>query len=191
MKRYTDLEALLQHTWEYLEAGSARASHPARTPTFLTGDASARTIVLREISAEERALLFHTDLRSDKSETLRQEPLVGFHHWNPDRSQQFRLEGRAELHLDDEIADRIWAEQPETAKVHYQKAASPGTPVEGPRSAHPATDDVDGSSEPRSNFAVVRTVVDSIDWLHLHSEGHYRAQFEWTDGEWSGRWVVP
>ena len=43
----------------------------------------------------------------------------------------------------------------------------------------------------RSRFAVVRAVVERIDWLHTHPEGHYRALFEWNDDAFDGNWVVP
>jgi hypothetical protein len=45
----------------------------------------------------------------------------------------------------------------------------------------------------RPHFAVVRTVIDEIDWLHLHPEGHYRAhyRFEADQEQFAGTWIVP
>jgi len=48
-------------------------------------------------------------------------------------------------------------------------------------------------AEGRPYFAVIRTVIDEVDWLHLHPEGHYRAQFQFhPDADrFEGTWVVP
>jgi hypothetical protein len=40
-------------------------------------------------------------------------------------------------------------------------------------------------------FAVVRTVVESVDWLWLAEGGHRRARWEWNGAIWVGRWLTP
>jgi len=92
----------------------------------------------------------------------------------------------------------MWEDQdPRSLKVHARHTAS-GTPVDAPKdglvdavqSESVTRDDV---AEGRRHFAVVRTEVDGIDWLHLHPEGHYRARFRLTD-DGEGReqtWVIP
>lgn len=191
MERHTNLDDLIAFVWQYFERAARDPDHPARTPTFGARGPTQRTVVLRRADADERALAFHTDLRSDKVETLREDADVSFHHWNPERMMQFRLRGAGELHVDDPVADEIWEAESEQSREHYRKAGAPGSGVDRPRSTHPSTDDVEAPEEPRSKFAAVRCIIESVDWLHLHPEGHYRAQFDWTGTEWQGQWVVP
>ncbi len=190
--RHDDLDELLDHVWTYLQSAATDPSHPGRMPTFCSDGPDARTVVVRHADRDERRMAFHTDTRSAKLDQLRRRPKVAWHHWNGDLKQQFRLYGRADLHLDDELADEIWKAQGEEGRSHYQKGEAPGTVVETPRSGHPGRDgDAEEVEDPRQYFGVVSTVVDRIDWLHLHPEGHYRAEFEWTSQGFRGTWIVP
>lgn len=102
------------------------------------------------------------------------------------------------MHTDDEIAERVWQEEPPPALAIYRKPRSSSSPVEAPQSglALPENkekgdltrEDVD---EGREHFAVVRTVIGRIDWLHTHPDGHYRALFQWSGDAFDGDWVVP
>jgi hypothetical protein len=96
------------------------------------------------------------------------------------------------------VADAMWADQSPQSLDVYARTAAPGASLEAP------TDGLDDAvtSEPitredvakgRRYFSVVRTVIDEIDWLHLHPEGHYRAQFQFDpdEGDVESGWVVP
>lgn len=192
MERHQSLDDVVDQVWTYFESAADDPGHPGRTPTVATSGPDARTVVLRRADRQSRSLLFHTDSRSGKFQQLIEEPEAVWHHWDPDLAQQFRLFGQVSLHEADDLADGFWEDLDEDERRHYLKEDGPGTPVGRPRSAHPDTDAVAGEpASPRDQFAVVRTVVDRIDWLHLHPEGHYRAHFEWTGGSFQGEWVVP
>lgn len=201
MQRFTDLDTVLSRVWERLETAASQSGHPFQVLPFGTvedGEPHLRTVVLRQASADERLLAFHSDRRSQKIDDLRVNDRIAWLAWDPETSEQVRLRGRATVHLDDAVADQMWdAESPRSLDVYVRETAS-GTPLEAPAegldgavTTEPVTrEDV---AKGRPFFAVVRTVIDEIDWLHLHPEGHYRAQFHFDEDtqSFSGTWVVP
>jgi hypothetical protein len=190
--RYDSLDDVLEHVWSYIESAADDPSHAARTPTFCSDGPDARTIVIRRANRETRRLAFHTDTRSGKLDQLRRRTKSVWHHWNPELRQQFRFYGRSTLHIDDQLADDVWASQGDEGRAHYEKNEAPGTIVERPRSGRVDTDpEAEPVDDPREHFGVVSTTIDRIDWLHLHPEGHYRADFQWTSDQFEGRWLLP
>lgn len=190
MDRYTDLDTLLDHVWTYVTDASTTSQHPFRTPVFGTVSANAprlRTVVLRTADRAARTMGFHTDRRSHKIEQIRSTPRVVWQGWDRDRSQQFRLRGAASIHTDDDVADALWTAASDDERRLYRCSTAPGTPIEAP------DHELDDTTPGRPHFAVIRTVVDEIDWLHLHPDGHYRARFHYDTGHdaWDGQWVVP
>lgn len=201
MTRYTNLEAVLNHVWSEIEAAAKTPGHPYRFLTFGTVHEQApdlRTVVLRRADEGARELQFHTDRRSRKVEALSHNDRVAWHGWDPDACQQIRLFGTGSVHLDDDVAMDLWEGQPPTSLTDYVRPSAPGTGLEEPGDglrpvvkSEPITED--DVAEGQQNFAAVRTIVDRIEWLHLHPEGHYRARFEYdrTQEAFDGTWVVP
>jgi hypothetical protein len=197
--RHEDLDELIGHIWSYIEEGarSRAGEHPFATPTFATSGPDVRTVALRRASADERMLLFHADARSDKIDQLRDDSTATWHLWDPQLRQQLRIHGSAILHAHDELADSVWEGASDDEKKLYLKAHAPGTELDAPSDGLGFDPDEDFDearlAEGRQHFVVIRTVVERIEWLHLHPEGHYRAQFDYDLGEddWEGAWLVP
>ncbi len=184
-----------------MERAAEDSRSPFRILTFGTvqGDQpQLRSVVLRAAARTERRLSFHSDRRAEKIKAIQACDRIAWHGWDPDTSEQIRLQGTATIHTDDAVADEMWATQDPSALALYPHPATPGAPLDAPDDGlqdsvkeEPITraDVADG----RQYFAVVRTVIDTIDWLHLHPEGHYRARFQ-LDPEQTGvegSWVVP
>jgi len=189
MKRFQNLDNVLEHIFKYLKDAVADRQNALTTPVFSTGGPAARTVALREAVIDDRRLLFHTDIRSAKVDQLRDTPSAVWVAWQRDSSQQFQFSGPTSIHSDDGIADRVWHVQSADSREFYYKKAVPGEPIDGPRSCI----DVDAISDEdaRANFAVVKTVIDEITWLHLHPDGEYRARFNWDGQRFVGNWIVP
>lgn len=202
MQRITELDAVLDHIWERLTTAADEPGDPLRALTFGTSHAEIprlRTVILRRADAEERVLAFHSDRRAQKVDDIRGNRRVAWLGWDPDTNEQIRLSGTATVYDgDDAVADEMWADERPPSLGVYVRPSAPGTPLEQPadglseavRRTPLTRQDV---AEGREHFAVVRTTLDRIDWLHLHAEGHYRAQFE-LDSEteaFDGSWVVP
>lgn len=201
MDRLTTLDDVHDLVWRRLRRAAEKQGHPFRTMAFGTVQGTTphhRTVVLRAADREQRRLAFHTDRRSQKVDHLRANKRIAWHGWNAETREQLRLHGTATLHVDDEVADEMWTGQPPSSLDIYVRPEGPGTPIDAPADGRPAsvqTDDLshEDVAEGRRHFAVVRTVIDRIDWLHLHPDGHYRAQFEFdADASvFTGTWVVP
>ena len=201
MPRYSTLDSVLTHVWGELEAAAEVPDHPYRRLTFGTVHEQApdlRTVIVRRADGANRRLQFHTDRRSQKVKALRQNEQVAWHGWDPASRQQIRLYGTGAVHLDDEVAMDLWESQSPASLAVYMRPSTPGTPMDAPGDGlHPAVtsepiteDDV---AEGRQYFAVIRTVIDRIVWLHLHPDGHYRALFEFDSekGAFDSSWIVP
>jgi len=201
MDRYTDLGVVLDRVWRRLVQAAEDPGHPFRTLTFGTSQNNQphlRTVVLRKTDRGTRSLAFHTDRRSQKVADLQAQSRIAWRGWDSETREQVRLRGTGTVHTDDAVADTMWKEQQPRSLAVYPKPLAPGTPIEGPGDGAEASveerpitrDDV---AEGRPYFAVIRTVIDEVDWLHLHPEGHYRAQFQFhPDADrFEGTWVVP
>jgi hypothetical protein len=202
MERYDDLDALLDHIWTYVETAADDSSHPFRTPTFGTAGMdrpNLRTVVLRQADADARLLGFHSDRRTQKIGEIRANDTVMWHGWDPERSEQLRLQGTATIHTNDAFASRMWQQGTPQELWLYARPKTPGVPTDTPESGikagveEKAFEDLtrEDIADGRPYFAAVRTIVEEIHWLHLHPEGHYRARFKWDGNAFDGTWVIP
>lgn len=201
MTRYSNLDSVLKHVWSELEAAAEQPGHAFRQLTFGTVHEQRpdlRTVVLRRVEGSDRQLQFHTDRRSRKVGSVRENDRVAWHGWDADAREQIRLYGRASVHLDDEVAMDLWEHQSPASLAVYVRPTAPGTalqePGDGLRPAvksEPVTEE--DVAEGRQYFAAIQTTVDWIEWLHLHPDGHYRARFVYQEPEdsFEGAWVVP
>lgn len=196
-----DLDTVRDRVWQRIERAAEDSRSPFRILTFGTvqGDQPhLRSVVLRSAARGDRRLSFHSDRRAGKVEDIRAHDRIAWHGWDPDTSEQIRLRGTATVHTDDAVADEMWDAQEPSALALYPRPPAPGTPLGGPDDGLQASvkeepitrEDV---AEGRQYFAVIRTVVDEINWLHLHPEGHYRARFRFNPDRqaFEGNWIVP
>ncbi len=92
--------------------------------------------------------------------------------------------GRAESLSETDVA-AIWDRLPESMRVEYEQAATPGTVRSD------AADEPLRSLPGKQNFTAVQVFVTDIDWLQLGSSGHRRAAFQLEQNNWVGRWMTP
>jgi hypothetical protein len=176
------LHKVLRLLWDGLAEAVGEPQNPLRTPALGTSDSTGshtRTVILRGAEQGDRRLIAYTDNRSRKVRQLALNPRASWLFYDPDLRRQIRMEGPAETHTDDRLADDAWAGLSEPGRRLYA-----GPPPGGPANAEPAP-------SPRRNFVVLRGTVDCIDWLDLTVPGHRRAIFTWCDAQWRGQWLAP
>lgn len=199
MKRLTDLNDVLDRVWEQFDAAADDPGHPFRTLSFGTAKDNTphlRTVVLRDADPDTRQLAFHSDRRAQKISDIDANDRVAWLGWAPETSEQVRLHGTATVHTDDDVADAFWAAEDPASLAVYIRSDEPGTPLDAPgggsqmQGEEVSRADVEAG---REHFALVRTVIDEIDWLHLHPDGHYRARFQFShDAQaFDGTWIAP
>jgi pyridoxamine 5'-phosphate oxidase len=179
--RLDDLEAIESAVWRELAQAVHGRGHAWRVGVLATrrgDDADARNVVLREIDADARTLLFYTDARSAKVAQAEAHPQGVLVLWSAALGWQLRLQVQLEVATSGLAVSSRWAQIKLTpAAQDYLSPLPPGSPMGKPVPER-------GS---RDHFAVVRAAVQSLDWLELHADGHRRACFD-AQGR---RWLVP
>lgn len=193
------LEDILDDIWTALADGLIHARDPFHTPTVGTirdGAPQLRTVVLRHVDRDAAELGFHTDVRSLKRSDLEGVPQLAWHFYDRERKVQLRIQGRAALHTNDDVADRAWEATTPLGRRCYGQIIGPSQSTDAPDVPLPFIGELeaghpDTTARCRDNFCVVRSHLTAIDWLYLRFEGHQRALFTREEAEWSGRWIAP
>jgi pyridoxamine 5'-phosphate oxidase len=179
-QRLTSLPAIADEIWKQLAAAVTDRAHAWRTPVLATTDGSmadARTVILRDVDAGARRLLFYTDQRSAKVAQLLSHPRATLLMWSP--ALQWQLRCRVQLGLEDDglaVSSR-WAHvKLSPAAQDYLSPLPPGAVLHQAAPTHDAV--------ARTHFCVVVAHVMAIDWLELHAEGHRRARFDGDQACW-------
>ena len=175
-----ELAALPGAIWGELTKAVQDRSHGWRTPVLATVDgeaADARTVVLRELDAETGSLVIFTDARSHKAHQLKRHPRGSLVMWSAELGWQLRCRVSLSLAEDGLAVSSRWSRlRLSAAAQDYLSPLAPGTPLDP--SLKP------GGLAPREAFAVITAVIEHIDWLELHPQGHRRAEFTATGARW-------
>ena len=175
MPRLDDLSAIHQACWQQLAACTTDKAHPWRVMGLATsaGDVpDLRSVVLREVDPAAQTLMFFTDARSPKVGQITAQPQAMLLAWSPALSWQLRLRVRLAVQTTGLAVSSRWARlKMSPAAQDYLSPLPPGAPLSG--HIPPPTPDRDS----RNHFAVVRAVVQQMDWLELRPGGHRRAIF--------------
>lgn len=170
--------------WQTLARGVAEPQHPARRPTFSTvspdGWPEARTVVLRSADAQTCDLTVHTDLFSDKINSLRANPRAALHVWDAGQDLQIRLQADVTITAGAET-HALWGQIPDHMQQSYGIAPPPGTPIERALDYHKKPDP--------ATFAVLSCRVAQVDVVHLGRD-HRRVSYS-RIGHWRGQWLSP
>lgn len=146
--------------------------------TVADGQADARSLVLREVDAAERRLIFYTDARSPKVRQIEQSPQGMLIFYSRELGWQLRMQVRLNVETAGLAVSSRWARLQTSAGARdYLSVAAPGRPLDAPLA--------DLGS--RGHFAMIEAMAETVDWLELHPEGHRRAVL----GAGGPRWVQP
>ena len=193
------LDALI---WQSLAAAATSAKHPwtngcLTTISTIDGERpcpSSRTVVLRRCDVAARTIDCYTDVRSSKVNELESRGgAVCWLFYHPSTKIQLRLQGSANV-VNDKQADAEWETVSLRSRSAYLSVEPPGKAVVNPQP--PSTDDrfveQEESERGRENFRLIRTQVETVDWLYLRQGGHVRASLEYGGKESvQESWLVP
>jgi hypothetical protein len=180
--RVETLAEVEAEVWRQLSLSATDRAHPWRTSVLATvnGDAAdARLVVIREVDARQKRLLFYSDERAGKVAQLLHHPHGTMVMWSPELSWQLRCRVRLAMEMSGLAASSRWARiRLSPAAQDYLSPLPPGTTLPAVP-AHPPV--------ARDYFAVIDATIETIDWLELHPDGHRRAVFD----DRGARWVQP
>lgn len=198
MDQFSTLEDCFDKCWDLIFRATVKKNDPMRTPVMGTYDGEhcqLRTIVLRKSTKIERRLQFFTDIRSAKVDHIKSGSSVSLCFWHTSHKLQIRARGRADLIQASEQAEKIWQDLSNAGRKSYATVKAPGTALDAYSDGLPEfwENALDKSKTDFAfkNFTLLEVLVEDIDCLHLHSDGHQRATFTWNGTEWEKTWNVP
>jgi len=201
----TDITDAIWCNWR---EATRSANHPLRLgilATLSAGRVTQRTLVLRACNENARTITSYTDVRSPKVREINADSRVSWLFYGANEKLQIRVDGQARMHIDDEVADACWLNVSARDKANYIGVLPPGTAVKAATSNLPQAvnellargfdDECDSGllEAGRTNFCVLVTTIQQIDWLWLKEGGHVRCRFAWNEEgqEFQGIWLAP
>jgi len=180
--RIDSLSLIESSLWQELQRAAQQPAHEWRVMalgTVAAEEAQVRSVLLREVDAAARELIFFTDARSPKVAQMRSRPIGTLLCWSSRISWQLRLRVTLDVQTSGLKVSSRWARLKLTpAAQDYLSPLPPGSP---------AAERFEPERASRNHFAVVTARVLSVDWLELHADGHRRAHF----GAGGAQWLQP
>jgi hypothetical protein len=194
---YNNIDLILDEIWSLLQRGVTDRNEDFRLPVVIvsaTDSAEGRIVVLRGAFKDKNILRFHTDFRSSKIKSLKENKKIYFVFYNKKRKIQVRAEGVAIVHKDNEITKEAWTKTQMMSRKCYLSPQAPGDFIND--SASDLSKDM-GNEIPTyeqsemgyKNFCVIESKIKSFEWLYLASQGHRRAKFMLDENK--STWLVP
>ena len=146
-----------------------------------------RVMVLREFDFDKKLLRFHTDNRAAKIKNLKQNSSATVIGYDPDLKIQIKMQGVANVHINDEVTEMAWNESTARSKKCYSVKGGSSKEIPDPEEYDITNFEVEDGYK---NFAVIVFKFNSLEFLYLKSSGHRRALHSWDD-EYSSTWLVP
>ena len=190
---------ILKKIWKHLDLGVLEREHPFHTPVFATVASNcapnSRVVVLRRFWRKPAQLAFHSHIAAPKIKEIETNPNVSFVFYHPQEKLQLRIKGTATIYTEGDLHDEQWMATGFFSRRCYI-GETPSDFSEKPTTGLP--DDLnerqptkEESETGRANFAVISSMIDSIDCMELDVKGHRRSLFVWKDGELETKWLTP
>ena len=194
---YEDFTEIKKKIWSMLDDAVTNRSSQFRIPTFICGhnnDIDGRIVVLRKSDQQNNLVQFHSDIRSDKIELLKNNPNAALLFYDKDEKIQVRLKVECTINHNNEVTKESWSKTQHISRKCYLVDNGPGTESDTPTSGlKPELDNFDytkeQSEEGYKNFTVIQCKIKSIEWLYLAAKGHRRAKFNLENNK--DTWLVP
>jgi len=194
---YEDFKEIKKKIWSMLDDAVSNRSSQFRIPVFVCGDQKdfdGRIVVLRKSDKSNHLLQFHSDIRSDKINKLKNNKNASMLFYDKEEKIQVRLKVECTVNHNNEITKESWSKTGHISRKCYLVDGGPGTKSATPTSGlKPELDNfeftMEQSEEGYKNFTVIQCKIKSIEWLYLAAKGHRRARFELDNNK--EYWLVP
>lgn len=161
--------------------------HQATIATAVDGLALMRTVVLRRVDMVGKRLFLHTDLRSKKMNDFECGDSLSWLFYDQSVATQIRLSGKVILHNQDSLCREHWDKTGHHSRRYYMSETAPSVAFDEPFTGlNPALTSfaytLEESEIGLSNFVVVETEVNWMEWYYTHHTGNRRAVFRYAEG---------
>ena len=180
-----------------LEEAVTNRNSQFRIPVFVCGKENnfdGRIVVLRKADKINNLLQFHSDIRSDKINILKNNSKATFVFYDKEEKIQARIKVETKINHENDVTKQSWSKTGHISRKCYLVDEGPGAPSENPTSGlKPELDNfeftMEQSEEGYKNFTVVQCYIKSIEWLYLAAKGHRRARFDLEKN--INTWLIP
>lgn len=150
-----------------------------------------RTVVLRNINLEEKTLRFHTDIRSEKINHLRQNDALSWLFYDAELKLQLRIYTKATIHHANDITDKAWESSRLASKMCYTTQAKSGSILSEPEIIDVNKKDIEQEllDFAYNNFCVIETKAFAMDFVFLNAKGNKRGFFDYKANEFYWRQI--
>ena len=108
---YEDFTEIKKKIWSMLDDAVTNRSSQFRIPTFICGhnnDVDGRIVVLRKSDQQNNLVQFHSDIRSDKIELLKNNSNAALLFYDKDEKIQVRLKVNCIINHKNDITKNSW-----------------------------------------------------------------------------------
>ena len=194
---YEDLNEIKSKIWSMLEEAVTNRNSQFRIPVFVCGKENnfdGRIVVLRKADKINNLLQFHSDIRSDKINILKNNSKATFIFYDKEEKIQARIKVETKINHENDVTKQSWSKTGHISRKCYLVNEGPGAPSENPTSGlKPELDNfeftMEQSEEGYKNFTVIQCYIKSIEWLYLAAKGHRRARFDLEKN--INTWLIP
>ena len=194
---YEDFKEIKKKIWSMLDDAVTNRSSQFRIPIFICGDQKdfdGRIVVLRKSDQTNNLLQFHSDIRSEKINKLKNNKNASMLFYDKEEKIQVRLKVECIINHNNEITKESWSKTGHMSRKCYLLDNGPRTESPNPTSGlKPELDNfeftMEESEKGYKNFTVIQCKIKSIEWLYLAAKGHRRARFELDNNK--EYWLVP
>ena len=196
---YNSLDKTYLKIWDLLSIGLKDRNESFHIPVFICGEKKffdGRIVVLRGIDKNKKSMWFHSDIRSNKIQTLEKNPQGTLLFYNKKEKIQLRILGKVNIHHKNSFTEKSWKKTAHMSRQCYLGKKSPGSNSPIPTSG--LTEDIDNSKYTieeseigYENFCVIEVMIQTIEWLYLASKGHRRAFFNFKNDLIEKKWLIP
>ena len=178
----SNLKEIFKREIEFLVDGISNSLNPYHffsLSTLNDQKVTSRTIVLRNIEQDPLAIYFNADYRSPKVKQLLSNKQCFVLFYDNKRKIQIRIECEAIINYNNDISKRIWNKTPLQSRKCYMGEY---TPSQNLKEWHPNIplkylkkdpEKLDSESG-YNNFTVIKLIINTLDILELHHDGHIR-----------------
>ncbi len=172
---------ITQSIWSELQNACIEKNHAWRTPVLATVDVNgypnARTVVLREVDANQQQFIIYTDRRSPKVQDLQHCTSAEIVFWSPTLHWQLRAKTEIAVLTEGTLVEQAWDHiKHSAAATDYLRNQLPGSIIEH-------THDTSQTSLEHQLCVLLANVIE-LDWLELARTGNRRLLVQANQANW-------
>tara|TARA_B110001454_G_scaffold166108_1_gene155928 strand:- start:18 stop:647 length:630 start_codon:yes stop_codon:yes gene_type:complete len=198
---YNNIDEIYVQIWKLLDDGKKDRNSEFHNFYIASNSnlyPSLRTVILRHIDEEAKTIGFHTDIRSNKINEIKDNSNVSALFYGHNEKSQIRINGNAKINNQNRETEFIWNKINPYSKKCYLVENSPGTLSDIPISGYSLN--IEKIQQPElnvvnlgyQNFSYINIEIMNIEWLYLHRNGHRRALYTIKEKKlYEKTWLTP